>query len=244
MKKNWNNQEVEILESKGGTIALANPFDNLISTNVKPWPLSEIIQKLHRSRHENAFTEKEKENLKNGYYSDLQSINSEDAITWNVFGTVAHSSGIVRNQYISDLLITIGCKRQNILNSEIALWRRIPHPDTLVSGGPEIDFTIFTEKTLILGEAKWNSSIGALQGKNKDKTQIDLRIEFLQKYAPILYPTTEELIVLVVGLKDDLVKNNSYGEVKCLGTTWEAVCGIASHPNYEEIIRYFKWKIN
>jgi hypothetical protein len=36
--KNWNLQEVEILTSKGGVIALANPYDNLVATGVKPWP--------------------------------------------------------------------------------------------------------------------------------------------------------------------------------------------------------------
>jgi len=35
------------------------------------------------------------------------------------------------------------------------------YPDTLVPGGPEIDFGVFTGDILLFGEAKWKSSVGA-----------------------------------------------------------------------------------
>ena len=122
-----------------------------------PWPPSEIVQKLYKSRQVRAFAEDQKEILNkfHWYYSDLQSIHSEDAITWSVFGTIAHSPNEIRNKFISDLFQGIGIKSEPINNSEIFLWRRIPHPDTLVSGGPEIDFEILTQDTLLLGKAKW-----------------------------------------------------------------------------------------
>ena len=51
---------------------------------------------------------------------------------------------------------------------DLGVHRGIPHPDTLVPGGPEIDFGIQTADTLILGEAKWLSGVGRLQGVAKE----------------------------------------------------------------------------
>ena len=242
--KNWNQQEVEILKSKGGVIALADPYDNLVTTGIEPWPPSEIVQKLYQSRQIRAFSEDQKELLQkyNGYYSDLQSIHSEDAITWSVFGTVAHSIDGTRNKFISELFKLLGINSGSIERSEIFLWRRIPHPDTLVSGGPEIDFGILTKSTLLLGEAKWKSSVGTAQGKNKDKNQIQLRVEFLQKYASRLYPSATQFVVLGVGLNNDVTKDYSDNAVKCIGTTWRDVCCLASHPNHHELLKYLAWK--
>lgn len=243
--KNWNQQEVEIMTSKGGVIALANPYENLVTTGVIPWPPSEIVQKLYQSRQVRAFAKDQRGKLYkfNSYYSDLQSIHSEDAITWSVFGTVAHSPDGIRNQFIHDLFLSIGLEPKPIENSEIYLWRRIPHPDTLVSGGPEIDFGILAQDILLLGEAKWKSSIGASQGKNKDKNQIQLRVEFLQKYAPKLYPGVTRFVVLGVGLRNDVTGNYSDKAVKCIGVTWSDICCLASHPNHKELLKYLAWKI-
>lgn len=128
-------------------------------------------------------------------------------------------------------------------SSEIFLWRRIPHPDTLVSGGQEIDFGILTNYTLLLGEAKWKSSVGASQGKNKDKNQIQLRVEFLQKYAPRLYPGVRHFVVLGVGLNNDMIENYSDKSIKCIGRTWNTICSFKSHPNHDELQKYLTWKI-
>lgn len=244
--KNWHQQEVDILTSKGGVIALANPYDNLVTTGVTPWPPSEIVQKLYQSRQTRAFSEDQKEILEkfNGYYSDLQSIHSEDAITWSVFGTVAHCPNVIRNKFISDLFKSLGLKPGKLENSEIYLWRRIPHPDNLVPGGPEIDFGILTNNTLLLGEAKWKSSVGAAQGKNKDKDQIQLRVEFLQKYAPKLYPGVRHFVVVGVGLHNDVTEDYSDKTVQCFGTTWSEVCSLESHPNHDELQDYLAWKIS
>lgn len=242
--KNWNHQEVEVATSKGGVIALANPHDNLVTTGVAPWPPSEIVQKLYQSRQAKAFADNQKEKATEvlGYYSDLQSINSEDAITWSVFGTAAHSSRELCNNFIADLFQNIGIRSEPIENSEIFLWRRIPHPDTLVSGGPEIDFGIFTGDILLLGEAKWKSSVGVAQGKNKNKDQIQLRVEFLNKYGLKLYPKAKQFIVLGVGLQNDVIGNISDNLVRRIGKTWNEICGLVSHPHHDELQRYLAWK--
>lgn len=244
--KDWNNREIKVVQSAGGVIAIVNPYDNLVSTNIFPWPPSEIIQKLYKSRQERAFGVKHRKDATSfiGYYSDLQSVHSEDAITWSIFGTIAYAETIVRNRWIQDLLKKIGEEPMPVKHSNIFLWRRTTHPDTFVSGGPEIDFGIYTGNILLLGEAKWLSSVGTNQGKKKDKDQIQLRVEFLNKFANQLYNCPEKLILLGVGLKNDIIKNCMRGNVQCKGITWDEVCDIASHPLANELRRYLDWKKN
>lgn len=241
---NWNSQKIEVATSKGGVIAVVNPYDNLVTTGVSPWPPAEIVQKLYQSRHTRDFADDQKEKATGylGYYSDLQSLHSEDAITWSAFGTVSHASKEKRNTYLFEFFKNINIQSSQIENSEIFLWRRIAHPDTLVSGGPEIDFGILTGDTLLLGEAKWKSSVGVAQGKNKDKDQIQLRVEFLNTYGPQLYPKVKQFIVMGVGLKNDVTENRVIKSVKCVGKTWDEICAVASHPYHDELQRYLTWK--
>ena len=85
--KNWNGKEINSAISNGGVRVVAHPFNNLITSDCSPWPPSEILQKLYQSRHVNAFHGDQLEICTSGigYYTDLQSLHSEDAITWSVF---------------------------------------------------------------------------------------------------------------------------------------------------------------
>ncbi len=95
-----------------------------------------------------------------GFYSDLQSLHSEDAVTWSFFGPLVYAAPSVRSAFVKELLILIDVQGSS-LNALVWLWRRIPHPDDLVPGGPEIDFGIQTDDVFLLGEAKWRSSVAA-----------------------------------------------------------------------------------
>lgn len=79
-----------------------------------------------------------------GFYSDLQSMHSEDAITWSVFGPVAYADPSTRKLFVEDLFRQIG-PNETVGHANVWLWRRLPHPDKPVSGGPEIDFGAQTE---------------------------------------------------------------------------------------------------
>jgi len=241
--KNWNGTDIPATASKGGVVAFLNPYDNLIQTGVRPWPPAEIVQKLYQSSQVKAYNDVNKSYVTQclGYYTDLQSINSEDALTWSVFGTVSYAPPGVKNTFITELFESLNLPAQRIVTSEIFLWRRIPHPDTLVSGGPEIDFGIHAGGVLLLGEAKWKSAVGKAQGKNKNKTQIQLRVEFLKKFGRKIYPDVRKFAVLGVGLRDDIVDSSDDDGVICCGTTWED-CVVESHPLHHELTRYLQWK--
>ena len=242
--RDWNGKEVAFARSKGGVLVLANPMDNLISTGCSPWPAAEILQKLYKSPQVRAFYDDELEICKSGlgYYCDLQSLHSEDAITWSVFGTAAHSERHRMEGWLADFLGLLDIPDAMTSKAEIFLWRRIPHPDTLVSGGPEIDAGIITENAVIFCEAKWRSQVGRAQGKKKDKDQIQLRGEFLKEYGPRLHPGASEFAVVGLGLFPNSFTNTAPSDVLFRCTTWEDVCALPSHPLADEVRRYFHWK--
>ncbi len=205
------------------------------------------MQKLYKSRQIRAFDGNQSSICTSGlgYYCDLQSLHSEDAITWSIFGPLCYSNLLVREKWVSQFLELLGIKKAKPTNSNIFLWRRIPHPDTLVSGGPEIDFGILTDNTLIFGEAKWMSRIGNKQGKKRDKDQIQLRLEFLDKYGKTTFPSVDIFLVVGVGLSKDAFNDSKsliFG-ARLISTTWLDICSIKEHPHYNEIQRYYKWKL-
>ena len=221
-----------------------NPFQNLVSTGISPWPPSEIVQKLYCSRQIRAFSSEDADLITThlGYYCDLQSIHSEDAITWSVFGTLLRSNNDVRYKWLNTLFEATYLPGIKCNKAEITLWRRIPHPDNLASGGPEIDVLISTENAVVLVEAKWLSQTGLKQGKARDKDQIQLRGEYLQTLGPKFYSDAAYFVVLGIALNTSSIINTTPDGAVFRETTWSDVCGITDHPLHEEIQRYYQWK--
>jgi hypothetical protein len=246
---NWRGQTIEVARSRGGTLVVVNPFDNLVSTGVSPWPPPEIIQKLYQSRQIRAFDELSREAVTRtlGYYTDLQTLHSEDAITWSIFETLAYADPSIRCAYVTSLFELLGIPSPPVTTANIWLWRRIPHPDTLVSSGPEIDFGIQTEDAVVFGEAKWLSRVGEAQGKAKDKNQLILREEFFVKYGRKVFGTISNYLVLGLSLQGGMVKNRETNPGHAVlyhrDLTWASVCGMNVHPLADELKKYLEWKL-
>lgn len=246
MMIDWNGKNIDSIKSRGGVEAVYNPYDNFVRPQNILWPPAEIVQKLYESIQKYSF-QKDTSLSCFGYYSDLQSINSEDAITWSVFGSLSRCCDDIRTNYVNDLIKKIGCNDVvDAKSSEISLWRRLPHPDKLTPGGPEIDFLIQTENTLILGESKWKSKIGINQGDKGDKNQIDLRISFIKKYASVIYSDVKNYVVLLVGLETRLeneIKVYQDKDIRIKYISWNEVISLTKHPLHNELMRYYDWKI-
>lgn len=246
---NWRGDPIEVTSSKGGKLAVINPFDNLVTTGVSLWPAPEIVQKLSRSGHIQHFGGQNREEVIStlGYHSYLQSINSEDAINWSFFGTLAYADQSAKREFIEALfdLLKIRCKITN-RDVSIWLWRRVPHPDTLGSKGPEIDFGIQTERAVVFGEAKWLSRIDQAQGKTRDKDQITLRREFFEKYGRTIFGAVSHYVVLTISPGGCLLKEEDldlgHAILHLRDITWEVVSNLKGHPQSTEIQDYLKWK--
>lgn len=244
----WRGTEVEVAKSAGGVLALSNPWDNLVRSGVLPWPPAELVQKLYQSRQIRAFRGPDEVIATKalGFYSDLQSLHSEDAITWSVFGPVAYSAPAVRVSFAEALLRLIAVPSGPVSTANVWLWRRLPHPDTLVPGGPEVDFGVQTDEVFLVGEAKWLSYVGGAQGVKRDKDQITLRREFCTKYGRLLIPGCRRFVVLGVSLAGGIVPSVD-AEVNGVAiytrdVTWKDLVGLDAHPQAAEVRSYFSWK--
>lgn len=243
--KDWWN-EIELVESSGGVRAAVNPWDGVVHGGVDPWPPPELVQKLYKSNHAAAFVGTGSAATRFlGYYSDLQSVHSEDAVTWSLFGPIAYADSTVRANFTTQLLELLGIRR-SVSIARLWLWRRLPHPDTRVSGGPEIDFGIQTTDTLILGESKWRSGFGARQGASRDKDQIQLRVEYCLKHGSEVFPHVTQFIVLAVGRGSKLLSDEHRalggGKVLMHETTWEKLGGLTANPFANEFRAQLAWR--
>jgi hypothetical protein len=244
----WLNQPIELAVSVGGVNATCSPWDGVVRGGVLPWPPPELVQKAYQSRQARAFRDEELARATStfGYYSDLQSIHSEDAVTWSLFGPLAYATTDIRASYAAQLISH--CINESVPASaaHVWLWRRLPHPDTLVPGGPEIDFGIQTRSTLVLGEAKWRSGVGRAQGANGQKDQLQLRVEFCEKYGRKLYPEVEQFVVLFVsqvrGSLSPAQLALSSERVRVVDATWAELGALSSNPWRAEFAAQLAWR--
>jgi hypothetical protein len=187
----WNGRPITIARSKKGVRAVCDFTDNLIREDRLPWPPPPVVQKLYESIHSRSFEGVELAACKQrlGFYSDIQSLNSEDAITWSYFGPFLAETSESRAAFLNWLLEEVGLAE--LAGGErcgIDLWRRIPHPDPPISpGGPELDVVLDGDQAVVFLEAKWRSKEGARQGRTGTKTQLELRRDFLGVIGPRVY---------------------------------------------------------
>lgn len=245
---NWLDQPIQIATSVGGVRATGTPWDGVVRGDVVPWPPPELVQKAYASRQVRAFRDVElsRATASLGCYCDLQSIHSEDALTWSLFGPLANATDVVRAQYASQLIGHCLGESVPATSAHIWLWRRIPHPDTLVPGGPEIDFGLHTCSTLVLGEAKWRSGVGKAQGAGGQKDQLQLRVEFCEKYGSQLYPGVDRFVVLFVsqmrGSLSDAQLSLGSERVRVVDATWAELGALSANPWRTEFADQLAWR--
>jgi hypothetical protein len=241
--EDWNGRSIRVAKSRGGVLAVEDFSDNLLRAP-GCWPAPEILQKLYQSRQQGAFDGPEHERVTRrlGYYCDLQSLHSEDAITWSFFGLLVGAEGRTRVHFLNWLLRSVGRPAQEC-ECDIALWRRIPHPDKPVSGGPEIDFLLVGNETVVLGEAKWGATEGTGQGVEHNKGQLQLRQEFGEVLGAQIFPD-RRFLVAVVTLDGHSDVRNAGDRVPIASTTWEHLAGFDRHPSNSEFRRYYHWKLS
>lgn len=232
-----------VARSKGGVTVTVNALDNLIKAGTLPWPTPEIIQKLYASSKFAGVTDEDDSLARSvlGHYCDLQSLNSEDAVTWSVFGPLIYSGREDQQMFATRLFERVALPRPKAV--AIWLWRRIPHPEKLESqGGPEIDFGILSDSCLVLGEAKWNSSLGVKQGVAKNRTQQELRCAYCDELGRNALPGVTTYCVLGVGRKADVLDCSKASNVMVRNITWNDVAECLPNSLSEEVSAYLAWK--
>ena len=225
-------KEPSVIPSKGKSGAVISFKENLLIPKNVVFPTIEVVSKLCKSEHVRDYTEENQKLVikELGYYSDLQSIKSEDAITWSLFGFMAYQESKTRLIFFNELLKKLKLQSDN--SCEIKLWQRLPHPDNFCSGGPEMDVILLGEKYLFLVECKWSSAIGKNQGINKNKNQIEIRKTWIENLGCKLYPNHQIIILSVANAN----------ETDELFINWDSFCSFNSLPHKEEYSSYLTWR--
>jgi hypothetical protein len=249
--EDWGGTPLEVAWSRRSRVVGLVDFNaQLIRGRVAPWPPPAVVQKLYRAKRGDAaaFPEADRERLRAGlgHYCDLQSVHSEDVLTWNFFGPFLAESSALRAHFLSWLLDRLKVSAQPSKTCGFDLFRRVPHPDTGGMGGPENDFVLDSDEALIFGEAKWLSKEGKGQGVNADKGQLQLRCEFFEKYGTAIYGNRTFLVLGVGPLSTSFVANDTTFEsgVEMRFTTWGLLADYPRHPAGDQFRAYYRWKLS
>ena len=223
-------------------IAFLNYADNLLKDPDTLWPPAAIRQKIYRSEQLAAFAPEDQALLTErlGLYCDLQSINSEDAITWSFFGTLASADEESRANTLNWLMARAGLPWTDNSRCAIELWRRVAHPVTGTMGGPELDACVSGDHCVVFVEAKWK----AKEGMGFDGTgQMEYRRNYLDKYGGGVCGDRGRVVlgVAVAGTIEEEVPPDS-DQVATRGITWAELSECPSHPRQQEFARYYAWK--
>jgi len=221
-----------IVNSKGKSKSYVNYIENLLIPPNAIIPPIEIVSKVVKSNHLKDFDEKDHKDLigAKGFYTDLQSINSEDAITWSLFGYISKLNDTIRLDFFNEFLSKISLENDEYC--DIKLWQRLPHPDTFVSGGPEIDVLLIGKKNFIIIECKWNSKFGENQGVEKNQNQMQIREKWVDTIGKAIYPSHTFKLVYVGKEKD----------LKYTSITWDELSKFNSLPHKNEFLAYLESK--
>lgn len=236
------NGELEVAQSAGGVLATVDPFAALYSSICAPWPPPELLQKLYASDRWRGKTPEDDLAVRQrlGHYCDLQSLNSEDAITWSFFGPLIYGNESWRQHFAGHLFRWLDLPEPSRIT--IWLWRRIPHVEKLASnGGPEIDVGFQSETTVILGEAKWNSHLGRGQGVAGNRSQLDLRTSFCNQLGMKWMPSVSHWSVLGIGRASDVLDTTT-SPIPVANCRWRQLLEFLPDQLSEPLTCYLDWK--
>ena len=248
--ENWNGQPVAVRRSRGGVLTFERWEDNVLGS--PPWPealLGQVRGYAARRSHSAADDAQALAAHLDGRISKFQSFNSEDAVTYSWFGTLASASADTRRAAVQWLYEQAGIPA-DAHAPVIDQWARVFHPNAPESPrGPELDARVDDPGiALIYIEAKWNAMVGTGKGKVADvpDDQIVLRRDSLRN-DPALKNDKRALAILGVSEhKPDLASwHEPHGHarpVTIAWLTWDELAKCPAHPLADQFGRYLAWK--
>jgi hypothetical protein len=243
----WRGQPVRAVSSPSGVLLLADYEDALVSWQAPPWPPPSLITRLVADEEQPARWPNETRALvteRLGFYCRLQSVNSEDAMTWSAFGPLLVSGGDRRVAFLRWICDGVGM-RPDDTQCAVDLWRRVAHPrKPSASNGPELDAVLEGDRTVVFVECKWGSPEGTGQGPDGTATQMGLRREYLERFGRAIYGERRFVVLgLVLGGSIEKVTPPDSEHVITRTLTWSELCGWSDHPMADELTAYFDWKL-
>jgi hypothetical protein len=249
----WTGRKVDAWRSRGsGVLYLADVRDNLVLTPAQraAWPLPRtILKKLTDAARISWFDSVAWDALRGDApsVSRLQSINSEDAVTWSSFGTLLDADRETRARFLNDLLRLAGVpSAEPNRDCVIEMWKRYPHPDTgRTASGPEADAMLIGDRTVVCIESKWRAGVGTAQGQQKDKTQLEMRAHTVREVATAGGQQSALVLGIVPGghpvLSSISLWNGQSQGAEVRAVSWEDVVQLA-HPQRTVFEAQLVWR--
>jgi hypothetical protein len=244
---NWNGVPIRTARSSGGTLLVSDPFDALMRPVAGVWPPSALVMQLgegESTRYPFDDQLRLEVSASLGHYCALQSINAEDTITWNFFGTLMHGNDAQRASFLNWLCASLGLPWTTNTRCAVDLWRRIPHPYYPSIDGPELDAVLDGEQCVVFVEAKWLSAEGTGRGPNNTRVgQMHLRRRFFERWGRALYGSRGKLVLAVL-LNGVLAPEQGPDDAGiAVRSIWSTLADYADHPNGDEFAHYLAWKL-
>jgi hypothetical protein len=240
--KDWNGRTVTAERSRSGVIAVHDFQDNLVAAPRGGSMPSAMAGRLKASGSPPDFDAESMKKLsaRLGFYSEMQSLDHIDPVTWSVFGSLASADAAAKSAWTSELYSRLGLSPGASDPSEISLWSSIR---TGVNGDSAISFdaSVVTCDSAVFFEAAWldsgdDSRSGGLSGK----------LESLGELVRSGGGTMRDRIVLVsLNLhREPSLSPGRYGGVELHRMSWQYLISLDSHPHRGEINRYYDWKLS
>lgn len=240
--KDWNGTTVTAERSRSGVTAVHDFSDNLVAAPRGGSMPSAMAGRLRASGSPPDFDDDGMKRLSKrlGFYSDMQSLDHVDPVTWSVFGSLASADAAARSAWTSELHSRLGLSPGASDPSEISLWTSIR---TGVNGDSAISFdaSVITCDAAVFFEAAWldgvdDSRSGGLRG----------RLGSLGEFVKSGGGTMRDRIVLVsLNLHGEpSLSPGRYGGVELRRMSWQYVISLDSHPHRGEINSYYDWKLS
>ena len=246
----WNGQAVPVRYSRGGVLTFELWEHNVLGS--PPWPEALLRQVNGHTAQPRWFAQEDLPALTahlDGRISRFQSVNSEDAVTYSWFGTLAPEPVETRRavaQWLYDRAGIAATARE----PRIDQWLRVFHPHRPGSSrGPELDVRIDDPgAALVYVEAKWGADLGTGGGKDAGvrDDQIVLRRDSLRT-DPALRDDDRAFAVLVVSeAEPDLTTwheaDADARPVTVASLSWDDLAACPAHPLADEFGRCLAWK--
>jgi hypothetical protein len=246
----WNGSPVAVRRSRGGVLTFERWEDNVLGG--PPWPEPLLRQVRGYVARRDYFSSDDAQALAahlGDRISKFQSVNSEDAVTYSWFGTLADASPDTRRAAVQWLYERAGLDAAAVAPT-IDQWARVFHPNAAESHrGPELDARIDDPGVaLVYVEAKWNAEVGTGKGKTTGvpDDQIVLRRDSLRNDPGLESAKGLRAVLGVSEVRPDMAKwHEPAGDQRAVAIAWldwDDLAQCPTHPLTEEFRRYLAWK--
>ena len=179
-----------------------------------------------------------------GFYSDLQSLNSEDAITWSYFGSFLAETPAAARRLPNWLLEEVGLGEP--AGSERCgdrLWRRTRTPTDRPrrAARSSTSSSTATGRRLLRGEVAFEGS-DEPGSTGRSAASAQARLPRRDRSARLRRPGLRRLAGSSLDEPYSAVEPPDAHGVHTASVTWDRLAGYDRHPAGEEFSRYLAWK--